>query len=89
MAHSIKGNTASTSHVEEVGEDSDEGEESKGAEDEERLIHVTFLDNNGKVIRMEAAEAVAEEVRLACHLVDPHLENLTTTGYAWECYDLL
>lgn len=57
-------------------------------EDEERLIKVSFLDNNGVVIKSEletkAAAAAADGVRLACRLVDTHPEELTTTAYAEE-----
>ncbi|KAL7552785.1 hypothetical protein ACHAWF_016042 [Thalassiosira exigua] len=66
------------------------GEDGDGKEDEdEKLIHVTFLDGGGKVVKADseirAAEAAAEGVRLACRLVDTHPEELTTTAYAAEC----
>jgi len=71
-------------------DDGETDEEEK--EDEERLIHVTFLDSKGKVIKtsseVNAAEAAAEGVRLACRLVDTHPEELTTTAYANECKTL-
>ena len=69
----------------------EEDEETKD-DDKGRMIHVTFLDSKGKVIKsdleMKAAAAAAEGVRLACRLVDTHPEELTTTAYAQECHDL-
>lgn len=79
------------------GDDDDDnnnnGEESSSDDDdEERMIHVTFLDSKGKVVKNEveiaAAKEAAEGVRLACRLVDTHPEELTTTAFAQECYDL-
>jgi len=69
--------------------DSDAGE---GTEDEERLIHITFLNSEGRVVKadleMKAAQAAAEGVRLACRLVDMPPDELTTTSYAQECRTL-
>ncbi|KAL9179331.1 hypothetical protein ACHAXT_008621 [Thalassiosira profunda] len=73
-------------------EEEDDAKEKEEEEDKERLVHVTFLDSSGKVLKkdaeMQAAEAAAEGVRLACRLVDTHPEQLTTTAYAQECRDL-
>jgi len=55
-----------TSQVDEEEEGSKEGQE-------ERVVHVTFLDQSGKIVKdqvqIEAAKATAEGVRLACRLV--------------------
>jgi len=68
-------------------EDDEDGEGDE--EDTKRLVHVTFLDNEGRVVKndleLKAANAAAEGVRLACRLVDTHPEELTTTAYAQEC----
>ena len=72
---------------EDVDDDVDGDEENN-----ERLIHFTFVDNEGKVLKndleMKAAKAAADGVRLACRLVDTHPEELTTTAYAQECRSL-
>ncbi|KAL7539444.1 hypothetical protein ACHAXR_009296 [Thalassiosira sp. AJA248-18] len=64
-------------------------EDDEDEDGKERLIHVTFLDSQGKVVKSDldisAAAAAAEGVRLACRLVDTHPEELTTTAYAQEC----
>ena len=70
-----------------------EGEDAEGdAESDETMIHVTFLDSKGGVVKNEveinAAKEAAEGVRLACRLVDTHPEELTTTAFAQECHDL-
>lgn len=61
-------------------------------EKDERLVHFTFLDSQGRVVKndleMQAAKAAAEGVRLACRLVDTHPEELTTTAFAQECRSL-
>ena len=86
-----------TKSVTKNGDDDDDdntGEESSSSDDddEERMIHVTFLDSKGKVVKNEveiaAAKEAADGVRLACRLVDTHPEELTTTAFAKECYDL-
>lgn len=73
-------------------DDNNNAEESSSDDEEERMIHVTFLDSKGKVVKNEveiaAAKEAAEGVRLACRLVDTHPEELTTTAFAQECYDL-
>jgi len=70
----------------------DDEEVEDDEKDKDRLIHVTFIDNEGKVLKndveIEAAKAVAKGVRLACRLVDTHPEELTTTAYAQECHSL-
>ena len=66
--------------------------EAEQDEDEDRLVHVTFIDKKGSVIKsgaeIKAAHAAAEATRLACRLVDTHPEELTVTAYARECRDL-
>lgn len=61
-------------------------------EEGERMIHVSFLDSKGKIVKNEseinAARETAEGVRLACRLVDTHPEELTTTAFAQECHNL-
>ena len=65
--------------------DGEEGEEN-------RTIHVTFLDSKGRVVKndieINAAREAAEGVRLACRLVDTHPEELTSTRFAQECHSL-
>ncbi len=76
-----------------AGEEEDEEQESHKGDGNEndnngRVIHVTFLDSNHKVIKhtlqIQAAKAAAEGVRLACRLVDTPPEMLTTTAYSHE-----
>lgn len=73
----------------EEGDGSEEGDDAK---DEGRVIHVTFLDGKGRVVKadaeLQAAQAAAEGVRLACRLVDTAPDELTTTAYAQECQTL-
>eukprot|EP00956_Cyclotella_meneghiniana_P029104 scaffold69471_cov43-Cyclotella_meneghiniana.AAC.1 len=75
---------------EEDGDNDDSG--ASGEEKGGRVVHVTFLDGDGKIVKdsrqIEAAKAAAEGVRLACRLVDTHPEELTTTAFAQECHDL-
>jgi leucyl aminopeptidase len=82
------------SHSAEVGIDMD----GKAANDEivadddddtnGKVVHVTFLDNNHKIIKntqqIQAAQYAADGVRLACRLVDTPPEELTTTAYSHE-----
>eukprot|EP00986_Skeletonema_menzelii_P012922 scaffold7298_cov150-Skeletonema_menzelii.AAC.22 len=72
--------------------ESDAGEDGDNDDEEERMIHVTFLDSKGRVVKnqleIDAAREAAEGVRLACRLVDTHPEELTTTAFAQECHDL-
>ena len=67
-------------------------EKSEQDDDEDRVVHVTFIDKKGSVIKSEseiqAAHAAAEATRLACRLVDTHPEELTATAYAEECKTL-
>lgn len=53
------------------GETSDNNDE--GGDEEEMMVHVSFIDEKGKVIKdqgqIDAAKAAAEGVRLACRLV--------------------
>ena len=59
------------------GNDEEDGDyDDSGASGEEkggRVVHVTFLDGDGKIVKdsrqIEAAKAAAEGVRLACRLV--------------------
>lgn len=83
-------NRKTTSKKTEGDADEDNGDD--GTEEEDRLIHVTFLDSKGKIVKniieINAAREAAEGVRLACRLVDTHPEELTTTAFAQECHDL-
>lgn len=78
-----------------AAEEDEEGNVEVGREDDDnddgnndRVIHVTFLDSNYKVIKdtqqIDAAKAAADGVRLACRLVDTPPEELTTTAYSHE-----
>eukprot|EP00804_Cyclotella_cryptica_P027020 CCRYP_013661-RA/>CCRYP_013661-RA protein AED:0.04 eAED:0.04 QI:154/1/1/1/1/1/4/64/617 len=72
-------------------DDHDDGA-SNQMNDDNRVVHFTFLDEKGNVVKnqaqIDAAKAAAEGVRLACRLVDTHPEELTTTAFAQECREL-
>ena len=82
--------TKKKSNEEDDDKEDEDGDSDK--EENERLVHVTFVDTDGKVLKndleIKAAKAAAEGVRLACRLVDAHPAELTTTAYAQECYNL-
>jgi len=73
-------------------EEGNDGGAGDPTDDDERVVHVTFLDEKGNIVKnpaqIQAAKAAAEGVRLACRLVDTHPEELTTTAFAQECYQL-
>ncbi len=84
-------NRKTSSKKTESDAEEDSGDDN-GQEEEDRMIHVTFLDSKGKIVKndieINAAREAAEGVRLACRLVDTHPEELTTTAFAQECHDL-
>ena len=88
----VQDNDDETDGSETNEEENDEKQESDkdGNKDDNdgRVIHVTFLDSNHRVIKhalqIQAAKAAAEGVRLACRLVDTPPEILTTTAYSRE-----
>ena len=74
----------------------EDDKEKEVEEEEDTMVHVTFLDSNGKIVKdtkyIEAAKAAAEGVRLACRLVGEFcffcvaiIYHLLTLSYLIHC----
>jgi hypothetical protein len=63
------------------------------SDEDERLVHVTFLDSSGKIVKdsrqIDAAKAAAEGVRLACRLVGEFTFELAIVPFDTNYYSLV